>query len=150
MLLLFATGLFIGVFKDGFTLPSSVPFEHRTGIHASSDCYEQDSSSVRVGIFGINKEAILDTDCEKREAARLAAEAGMTQHTRKIVCNLAGTLASFNGDERACLEYTGDYSQVLVDTVSREVYCDGRSKKWYRRVSFNVKAKYRRCMREQA
>jgi len=126
-----------------FRFPGAVV---ESGIHASDDCYEQDSANWRVGLFGVNQESIRDTDCEKREAARLASEAGMPEVSKRIICGLAGSIATF-GDAERCMAQVGNATTVIVEVADRGVYCDKRSKKWYKRLTFRVKHNYRKCMR---
>jgi hypothetical protein len=123
---------------------------HESGIHASDDCYEQESGGVGIaGIFSLDKDAIRDSDCERREAARMAQEAGLDQHAKALICSLAGSVATF-GSEQACMQYDGSAPEVIVDSSQRQAYCETRRKKWYRRAQFwNNKHFYRKCVRDE-
>lgn len=118
------------------------------GIHAGTSCYAQDSGNIKLGFFGLNKASILDDGCEQIEAARLAAELGLADHAKVILCSHGGSARAFSS-EKDCLEYNGNYQSVLVKTNEIERYCYERSRKWYRKVLFGTKRKFNKCMRER-
>ena len=121
---------------------------HESGIHASDDCYEQDSGSMGVWLFRYTKKAIRDQDCEKREAARLAAEVGLPEHAKTIVCALAGSVATY-GSEAACMAGDTSATHVVTAVVNREIYCERRAKGILRRIEklWDKGHFYRACVR---
>lgn len=120
--------------------------EARTEIQAANPCYAPDSGLLALGFFKINKDSIKDESCEQIEAARMATELGMYEEAKFIVCSHAGAKGVF-GDVSNCMDYNGNYQEAVETVNDRHDYCNKRSKKWYRKVTFGVKKKYRRCMR---
>jgi hypothetical protein len=120
-----------------------------SNIHAGNSCYAEDSGSLRLGFFGLNKSSILDDGCQQVEAARMAAELGMDEHAKMIVCSHRGARSSF-GSTEDCLGYRGSYKNILVNTQKTESYCYARSKKWYRKLTFTSGRSFRKCLRERS
>ena len=115
----------------------------QSNIHSGTSCYSEDSGSLKLGFFGINKNSIMDEDCRIIEAARLAAELGLEEHAKMLVCSHGGSVFSF-GTAETCMDYMGNYQEILVEKNEREVYCENRSKKWYKKLW--RKPAYKKCM----
>jgi hypothetical protein len=118
----------------------------RDGIHATNPCYERDSKMVGVSWLRFNKGLKHDPDCEKRESARLFAEAGMMDHTRTIICDTSGAKQTF-GTVDDCLSLNRPNGQLVAMVEDRQEHCMKRAKRWYRMVAFwRVDRRFEKCM----
>lgn len=145
-LLLMIGGVIITLqFAGGMSL---VPIE-RNGIHATNPCYEQDSRMIGVSWLRFNKGLKHDPDCEKREAARLFAEAGMMDHTRTIICDTAGAKQTF-GTVDDCLSLNRPNGQLVSLVEQKQAHCMKRAKRWYRMAAFwRVDRRFDKCMNDE-
>jgi len=139
--LLFVIGLF------AFTVDTIM--SARTEIQAANPCYAPESGLFALGFLRVNKDSIQDSGCEQIEAARMATELGMTKQAKYIVCNHAGSVSVF-GDANNCMRFDGNTTQAAALVNDRHDYCKGRSRKWYRKLSFTGKSLYKKCMRGEA
>ena len=139
MFLLFTMGLAWLILQ-----PYTQPY-YKQGIHAGSPCYASDSGSLRLWQVAFNRKAIADEGCQRVEAARLAAEIGEREMAKAIVCDHPGAKLAL-GSEVDCMNYAGNYAEVVTAVATREQYCEKRSRKWYK-VLWRKRA-YKKCIRE--
>lgn len=116
------------------------------GIHAGSTCYAADSGSLKLWNIAFNKRAIEDEACQRVEAARLAAEIGEKEMAKAIVCDHPGAKLAF-GNETNCVDFSGNYREVIQAVAGTESYCKKRSRKWYK-FAYRKRA-YRKCMEDR-
>ena len=115
------------------------------GIRAGSTCYASESGNIKLGPFGFHKDAIKDEGCAQVESARLFAELGQDDHAKFVTCSHEGAIQAF-GSRENCLEYHGSYQKIMVDVTEKEVYCKRKSKKLLRKITFQSKRYFKKCM----
>jgi hypothetical protein len=107
----------------------------------SNDCLDNGGG---FGFKGLNfdKAAELDEGCAAREAQRMAPD---EQRKLFMWCSLPASITAF-GSVTNCLGYNGDDQRIIAEVRSRMDYCEHKSEKWYRKVTFQRNRSYNRCM----
>ena len=103
------------------------------------------SSGLRLGWFE-NKEVEEDHGCLQAESIRTLTELGEPQRALFVACSHPGSRLAF-GSVEECMRYSGDYSKLAVDKEEIERYCYRHSRKILRRLTFQRKRYYEKCMR---
>ena len=116
-------------------------------IAPGGDCYSSASGGLRLGWLD-SKDVRLDRNCVGVESTRMFQELGMEARALFAACSLEGSRQAFGSVEN-CLDYGGNFQQAIDDRAAIEAYCKQRSKKWYRKLTFQTKRKYQACLQER-
>jgi hypothetical protein len=110
--------------------------------YASVACRVKDGLGGSIAGIGIETGSVIDAGCAAREAGRLAPDEARQE---LMWCSQPEAISTF-GSVRNCLDYNGDNEAIIQRVEQLATYCEHKSKKWYRRVTFQRNRSYDRCM----
>ena len=145
MLLLFLGGLAAITVKEAASEALS-KLEFGDEPYPSNPCRVKDGIGATAYGIGFNSGSVLDEGCAAREAGRMAPDEARAEF---MWCSLPESQRAF-GTVSACLDYSGDNAQLIRAVQTRIDHCEHKSKKWYKRVTFQRNRSYDRCMSKYA